>query len=167
MAAPSVTTWYLEMAEPTQLVPPPLAAPALAVREVAPPDPGLLRRFYLAVGDRYHWVDRRAWTPEDWAGWVARTALTTLIASVDGAEAGFAVLDSQGGGDVELAYFGLLPAFIGRGYGGSFLHEVTRRAWALGARRVWLHTCSLDHPAARRNYEARGFRVFRVEGPTP
>ena len=66
-------------------------------------------------------------------------------------------------GSVEIAYFGLLPEFIGRGYGKHLLTEAVERAWSAGARRVWLHTCSLDDPAALPNYRARGFRPFREE----
>ncbi len=64
---------------------------------------------------------------------------------------------------LELVYFGLLPAFIGLGLGGALLTDVVQRAWAMGARRVWLHTCDLDHPRALANYQARGFRIFKVE----
>ncbi len=61
-------------------------------------------------------------------------------------------------------YFGLLPEFIGRGLGGPLLTAAVRRAWEIpGARRVWLHTCTEDHPQALANYLSRGFSVFRVE----
>ena len=61
---------------------------------------------------------------------------------------------------VELVYFGVLPPFIGRGVGGALLTEAIRRAWALGPQRVWVHTCTLDHPAALPNYQKRGFRIY-------
>ena len=157
-----VTIRHLEMTDPGQLVPPSRAVEGLAVREETPADPATLRRFYLAVGERFHWVDRRPWSLERWREWAAGKALTTLVASVDDREAGFALLDVQADGVVELRYFGFLAEFIGRGFGGAFLAETTRRAWALGARRVRLNTCSLDHPNALPGYEARGFRVYRV-----
>ena len=56
-----------------------------------------------------------------------------------------------------------MPAFIGRGLGGYLLGEGIARAWAAGARRVWVHTCSLDGPAALANYEARGMVQYHVE----
>ena len=156
-----VTVYHLEMTDSARVVPPSRAVEGLAVREV-PSDPALIRRFYLTVGERFHWVDRREWTLGQWRDWADQASLTTLVASVDGREAGFAVLDRHAGGEVELAYFGLLGEFIGRGYGSVFLHEATRRAWALGARRVFLHTCTLDHPSALPGYVARGFRIFDV-----
>ena len=64
------------------------------------------------------------------------------------------------GDEVEIASFGLLPGFAGRGLGGALLAAVTRAAWENGAGRVWLHTCSLDSPAALPSYERRGFRRF-------
>jgi GNAT superfamily N-acetyltransferase len=163
MAALKVTTWHLEMASRDALRPPSRAVEGLAVREVTPPDPDFNRRLYWTVGDAFEWRDLRPWSAQQWRDWALSPALTTLRATVDGVEAGYAELHDQGGGDVELAHFGLLPAFIGRGVGSAFLCEVVRRAWDLGATRVWLHTCSLDHPTALPGYQARGFRVFKIE----
>src|SRR5918995_1859877 len=64
---------------------------------------------------------------------------------------------------VEIAYFGLLPDFIGRGWGKYLLTRAVQSAWQQGPRRVWLHTCTLDHPAALPNYLKRGFRPVRQE----
>jgi GNAT superfamily N-acetyltransferase len=64
---------------------------------------------------------------------------------------------------VEIVYFGLLPRFIGRGLGGPLLSRAVERGFERGASRVWVHTCSLDHPRALAAYRARGFRLFRTE----
>lgn len=156
------TTWHLEMTAPEQLRPPSRPVARLTVRDVAPPDPDLNRRNYSAVGARFQWVDRLPWSVEQWRRWATDPDVTTLVAEVDGAEAGYAEFHRQDRGDVELAFFGLLPGFIGRGIGSAFLCEAVRRAWALGAKRVWLHTCSLDHPTALPGYLARGFQRFKV-----
>jgi ribosomal protein S18 acetylase RimI-like enzyme len=72
-------------------------------------------------------------------------------------------------GDVEIKSLGLLPRFIGQGLGGHLLTVAVERAWApiedggMGATRVWLHTCTHDHPHALHNYQARGFRVCKIE----
>ncbi len=63
----------------------------------------------------------------------------------------------------EIAYFGLLPPYVGQGLGKYLLSEAAARAWTLQPSRVWLHTSTLDHPAALPNYLARGFSIFRVE----
>ena len=76
-----------------------------------------------------------------------------------GAPVGYAELEHDGDA-VELVSFGLLPAFIGRGLGPRLLDAVLRRAWALGPSRVWVHTCSLDGPAALRTYQRRGLTVY-------
>ena len=64
---------------------------------------------------------------------------------------------------MEIVYFGLLPTFTSKGLGGWALSEAAKRGWAMGAKRVWVHTCDLDHPGALANYIARGFRQFKVE----
>jgi GNAT superfamily N-acetyltransferase len=108
------------------------------------------------------------------------------VAWLDGAPAGYlelaispapdsAASDSGApdsvGTHVEIAYFGLLPQFVGRGLGGQLLTEGVRRAWTLHERvpgcapveRVWVHTCTLDGPHALRNYLARGFQEFHTD----
>ena len=76
---------------------------------------------------------------------------------------GYAELEWQAGGDVEVVYFGILPQFIGQGLGGHLLTAAVERAWQRGAARVWLHTCTLDQPHALAHYQARGFRLYRQE----
>ena len=61
---------------------------------------------------------------------------------------------------VEIVYFGLAPESIGRALGGALLTDALERAWVWEARRVWVHTCTLDHPAAVKSYEARGMTVY-------
>ncbi len=63
---------------------------------------------------------------------------------------------------MEIVYFGLLPQFVGQGLGGHLLTEAVERAWQMDARRVWVHTCNLDHPAALKNYQARGFKLYQT-----
>lgn len=81
---------------------------------------------------------------------------------VKGAPAGYFELEFQDG-NVEIACFGLLPRFIGLGLGGHLLTEAISRAWQMEATRVWVHTCTLDHPNALANYQARGLRIYREE----
>jgi GNAT superfamily N-acetyltransferase len=65
---------------------------------------------------------------------------------------------------VEIVYFGLLPSMIGKGLGSAMLTLVVQEAWRIeDTQRIWLHTCSEDHPHALANYEKRGFRLFRTE----
>ena len=155
-----IAIYYLEMTDPGQLLP--LRAPAegLELKQAEVPSPELNRYLYTAVGGDWYWVDRLCWTHEDWLDWVSRPRYETWVAYLRGTPAGYFELDATEAGEVEIAQIGLLPQFVGKGLGGGLLTLATERAWGIGASRVWLHTCSLDHPMALKNYQARGFRVY-------
>jgi hypothetical protein len=178
-----VTTWYLEQTSPDDLRP--ARRPDLDVQvvraEIASPE--FSRFLYTAVGGDWRWVDRLPWTWRQWKEWLDRPGTETWVAWLRGTPAGYVELSAHDGqGDVEISYFGLLPYAIGRGLGGYLLTVGTSRAWDLAERwpglpptsRVWVHTCSLDGPAALPNYQARGFRVYdtkvepaKIEGGAP
>lgn len=161
-----IEIWSLEMTSPADLRPSPARAAGFRVEQARIPTPELNRFFYTAVGGDWYWIDRLGWTREQWLAWLDRPELETWIGYLDGTPAGYFELERQPQGEtmsVEIAYFGLLPGFTGRGIGGALLTAAVERAWALGAARVWLHTCSLDAPAALENYRKRGFRRFRTE----
>ena len=135
------------------------AVPARVVRST-PPDPDLSRRCYGLVGGPWSWVDRLSWSQDDWRAWVERPGHELWTLEVTDELAGYFELSPEPDGVVELAYFGLVPGFEGRGLGGWMLTYALRRAWQLpGTRRVWVHTCGLDGPAALPNYLARGMHV--------
>ena len=159
MTSVQVTTWFLQMTDPAQLAAAPEPDPELEVRQVELPSPDLSRMLYTAVGGDWYWTDRLGWSWERWHDWLARGELETWVGWVRGAPAGFFELERQGEA-VELVSFGLLRDFIGRGLGKRLLDAALRRAWALGPERVWVHTCSLDGPAALSNYRARGLEVY-------
>jgi GNAT superfamily N-acetyltransferase len=148
----------LEMTSPDQLRPGgPTRAEASFVRAERPA-PELSRFFYRAVGGDWYWLDRLDWTYDQWRAWVTAPGHELWTCWVDGVPAGYVELDRQHEGEVEVAYFGLLPEFAGLGLGGWLLTRAVERAWEVaGTRRVWLHTCELDSPAALANYQARGF----------
>jgi len=127
------------------------------------PCPELNRFLYTAVGAEWWWYDRLPWNRARWLEYLDRPELETWVAYVSGTPAGYFELERQDEGNVELVAFGLLPRFIGKGLGRPLLTAAISRAWDMGARRVWVHTCDLDHPRALANYQARGFEVFRVQ----
>ncbi len=148
--------WHLELAE---LRPSGAAAAARVERAEVPFGP-LNRFFYLEVGREFHWVDRLGWTAARWQAWAERVETWLLLDR--GTPAGYAELVSRADGAVEIAFFGLLEPFRGRGLGGALLTRATERAVELsGGGRVLLQTCELDGPHALRNYRARGFAVVR------
>jgi GNAT superfamily N-acetyltransferase len=158
-----VTTTSLEMTRRSQLRPAAPARTALTLVRAEIPLPELNRFLYAAVGARWWWYTRLSWDHARWLAYLDRPDLETWVAYVSGTPAGYFELERQDAGSVEIAYFGLLPAFIGQGIGAPLLTAAISRAWDMGAARVWVHTCDLDHPAALPNYLARGLRVFRVQ----
>jgi GNAT superfamily N-acetyltransferase len=158
-----VVRTYLELDADTPLQPRPWPAGDARVVRLAPGSVDAYRRLYRTVGERWHWRDRLALDDDELRALLADPDIAVWELLVDGESAGYFELRREPGGDVEIAYFGLAPAFIGRGLGGALLTRAVEEARALGARRVWLHTCTLDSPHALPNYRARGFRAFRTE----
>lgn len=163
MAEASVTIWHLEMTDPAALRPAAEPRLALALHQVTPPLPEFNRFLYAAVGRAWRWTDRLGWSFERWQAWADRAELRTYVAYSGGAPAGYFELERQNEDHVELAYFGCFAWVQGQGVGGWLLTQAIRQAWAWDARRVWVHTCSWDHPAALTNYQRRGFSLFRTE----
>jgi GNAT superfamily N-acetyltransferase len=157
-----VTVWHMEIPDPGDFHPS-LTAARYTLARLTAPAPEFLRFLYQAVGGPYHWTDRLPWTLEQWGRRLADPAVEVQVAWLDGAPAGYFELERHGDDTVEIAYFGLLPHATGQGHGGALLSDAVRRAWQLEARRVYVNSCSLDHPRAMENYQARGFRVFREE----
>jgi GNAT superfamily N-acetyltransferase len=155
-----VTVWYLEMSSPSELnrVETP---PELEIRQAVLPSPELSRYLYTAVGGPWHWTDRLSWSWDDWLLHLDPARTETWLALVEGTPVGYFELVRDADDAVEIAQFGLLPAFLGNGWGGPLLSRAVERAWELGAARVTVNTCSLDAPAALPNYGRRGFGVVR------
>ena len=156
-----ITTWHLELTDWRDFRPA-HPRPELRIERAEIPCPELNRFFYAAVGGDHFWIDRLSWTWDAWMAYLSRPELETWIGSVSGTPAGYFEIERQAGGSAEIAYFGLLPQFVGRGLGGALLTAAVERAWE-GGSRVWLHTCSLDHASALPAYQARGFRIFETE----
>jgi GNAT superfamily N-acetyltransferase len=157
------TVYHVEMLRPDELRPAKPAAVAWELRRAEVPCPELSRFFYTEVGADWKWTDRLDWTYAQWLSWVQGPGYEMWIPYVQGTPAGYFELAGPAGADVEIVFFGLLPQFRRRGIGGDMLTRAVERAWAKPARRVWLHTCSFDDPAALPNYQARGFRLFKTE----
>ena len=158
-----VTTYYLEMRSPSALIDS-TAAKGLEIVECEIKQFQFNRFLYQLVGSDWQWTDKNDWTAAQWRAFAENDHLRTWVGYCKGSPAGYFELQQQRDGDVEIAYFGLAPRFIGKGFGGVLLARAIRSAWAWeGTRRVWVHTCSLDHPMALPNYQARGLVVYKVE----
>ncbi|MEX2115064.1 MAG: GNAT family N-acetyltransferase [Pirellulales bacterium] len=162
MTAVDVTITYLQMLDPGQLRPRACERSGWRV-ERAPRDPAINRDYYRDVGAAWHWVDRLSWSDAWWHTHAHQPELTTYVGYLDNEPIGYFELHHRTDSGVEIAYFGLLPRFIGQSFGGALLTEAVTFAWQLGPSRVWLHTCTLDHPQALANYQARGFEIYNTE----
>lgn len=158
-----VVRTYLELTDAAGCPRLPSPDPSARVERVERCPASFFRYLYVEVGRDYHWRDRLGWTDEDIRDRLADPTVSLHLLSVAGSPAGYFELQRHADASVEIVYFGLLPEFLGRGLGRYLLSEAVAVAWQRGASRVWLHTCSLDDPAALPNYRARGFRPFRTE----
>jgi ribosomal protein S18 acetylase RimI-like enzyme len=163
------TITYLQMTAADQLRPGRLAPAPVEIVKLDWAAAAVLRRTYARIAAPLNWQSRRTWSDAQWTRLLARPEVHAWIARVGDEVAGMVEVEAQPGGDVEITVFGLVPEFVGRGFGAHLLTVGTRLAWqvapldSVGVRRVWLHTSSRDHPHAKPNYEGRGFRVFRTE----
>ena len=128
------------------------------------PDFQLNKFFYKQVGKKHRWIDRLSWTDEKWINFISNKNLETYVISESKDLVGFfELLYSPELKETEISYFGLLEEYIGKGIGGYALSEAIKKSFKKNIKRVWLHTCTLDHPNALKNYKARGMKVFRKE----
>ena len=162
MNAITVTRSYLQLASPHSLRRAPLGDGA-RIEHVHPCSIPFFRYLYTEVGREYRWRDRLVWTDEQCAAHLAKPEVSIWVLYTGGAPGGYFELNAQSDGSVEVAYFGLMREFIGRGLGKQLLTAAADCAFSLGASRVWLHTCTLDNPSALPNYLARGFEKYREE----
>lgn len=158
-----VTRTYLQLARPDDLNPARRDDGSLETAQAVNCPASFYRYLYGEVGRLYHWVDRLCWTDTEIRAHLTRPQITLWVMYGEGVPAGYFELERHADGSTEIAYFGLIQEFLGRGLGKHLLTEAVERAWQQGANRVWLHTCTLDDPAALPNYLKRGFQAFKQE----
>ena len=118
--------------------------------------------FYKQIGKKHQWIDRLVWQDQDWIKHVSNENLKTYILKEDEELVGFfeLIFDKN---ECEIAYFGILEEYIGKSLGGYLLSEAIKIAFEKKMKRIWVHTCSLDHRNAFLNYQARGMKIFKTE----
>ena len=163
MTAVEVTRTYLEMRSPSELHPARSADPSIKIEQQLKCSVELFRLLYREVGRAYFWTDRLPWSDEQITDYLRQPEVSLWLMTYDTEIAGYFELKQEADGSTEVAYFGLMPQFTGRGLGKHLLTCAVEQAWADGARRVWLHTCTDDDPAALPNYLKRGFKPFKTE----
>jgi GNAT superfamily N-acetyltransferase len=161
---------YLEIRErPTRAsLPTPLGK--LALMRAEPCTVSFYRYLYAAVGEKWAWFERRLWSDERLRSVLDRPTTEISVLHVGGVPAGYWELDRSEPENVELAYFGLVADFVGRGLGPWFLQSAIESSWTGPTQRLWVHTCTFDHPKALGLYQRLGFTVYqrrKVSFPDP
>mgnify|MGYP005649043805 FL=1 len=135
-----------------------------SVELLCPTNFQLNKFFYKNVGKKYKWVDRLIWTETQWIDYVSNKKVKTYIFKNKNDLAGFFELISHvEKKEIEIAYFGLLEEFQNKKLGSYLLTKAIKISFTDNVKRVWLHTCSLDHKNALNNYIARGMKIFKTE----
>ena len=117
---------------------------------------------YKQVGKKHHWVDRLTWTDQNWMAYISKeNVLTYILKHEDDLVGYFELIFHEKKLEIEIAYFGILEEYFGKKLGGFLLSEAIKESFTIGATRVWVHTCSLDHQNALKNYLSRGMKIFK------
>lgn len=151
---------YLEMRDSPKRM---LVAPTgrkVALMRAEHPTLHFYRYLYNTVGEPWMWWERRAMSDDALAEIIQDPLVEIYVLYAQGVPAGFAELDRRVDDEIELAYFGLLPEFIGSGLGRYFMTWAVDAAWHHEPERLWVHTCNFDHPAALSVYQRAGFVAY-------
>ena len=120
--------------------------------------------FYKNIGKKHNWVDRLVWTDNQWINYVSnKNVRTFILRNKDDLVGFFELIYHFEKKEVEIAFFGILEEYQNKNLGSYLLSQAIKNSFENGIDRVWLHTCSLDHKNALRNYLARGMKIFKSE----
>ncbi|MDO9381253.1 MAG: GNAT family N-acetyltransferase [Hyphomicrobiaceae bacterium] len=152
---------HLEMT--TRPAPRPDPPGAWTLRKVETPDLTWYRELYRRVGEEWLWFSRLQMSDADLAA-IIHAPLVEIYALVqDGRDEGLLELDFREAGQCELSFFGVTEKLIGSGAGRWLMNRALELMWSRPVGRVWVHTCTLDHPGAVAFYQRSGFRPFRLQ----
>ena len=131
---------------------------------IDPVDFQLNKFFYKNIGRKHKWVDRLIWSDQQWIDYVSSSKLKTyVLKNKDDLIGFFELIFHLENKEVEVAYFGILEEYQNKKLGSFLLSEAIKKSFKKNINRVWLHTCSLDHQNALKNYLARGMKIFKEE----
>ena len=155
---------YLEIKSLTELKDKKKPNDNYIVEKVFPDDFQLNKFFYKQIGKNHHWNNRLVWDDKKWIDYVSNPNIFTFILKDNEDIAGFfELIYHKDKSEVEIAYFGLLKNYIDRKLGGYMLTEAIKTSFSYKVKRVWVHTCSLDHKNALKNYLSRGMKIYNIE----
>ena len=131
---------------------------------VEPPDFQINKFFYKQIGKNCRWIDRLSWSDQKWIDYLNNKNVKTYILRDKEELVGyFEQIFSNEDKSCEIAYLGILEEYFEKKYGGYLLTEAIKKSFLNSTKKVWVHTCSLDHKNALKNYLARGMKVFKSE----
>tara|TARA_B100000683_G_scaffold143437_1_gene139447 strand:+ start:111 stop:623 length:513 start_codon:yes stop_codon:yes gene_type:complete len=155
---------YLEINSPEEINISNNPQSSCKIEKKNPPDFQINKFFYKQIGKSYRWIDRLIWSDTQWVNYTNNSNLETYIMSENEELIGFfELLFHPETKNCEVAYFGILDQYIGKKYGSYLLSEALKLGFRNNTKKVWLHTCSLDHKHALKNYLGRGMKVFKSE----
>ena len=135
-----------------------------SLNQVSLNDFQLNKFFYKQIGQNHHWNDRLVWNDKKWIDYVSNPNVFTFVLKNNENIAGFfELIYHKNKFEIEIAYFGLLKGFVEKKLGGYMLTEAIKISFSYKVKRVWVHTCSLDHKNALNNYLARGMKIYNIE----
>ena len=136
----------------------------LLLEKVDPPNIEINKFFYKNIGKNHRWIDRLVWDNLKWTSYLNNKNVHTYVLKLDKEFVGyFEVISDQSTNSSEIAYFGILDNYIEKKFGGFMLSEAIKKCFELYSKRVWVHTCTLDHKHALNNYLNRGMKIFKKE----
>jgi GNAT superfamily N-acetyltransferase len=132
-----------------------------SLRKVDAPALAWYRDLFRRVGENWLWFSRARMTDAELAAIIHAAGIEVYALALDGRDEGLLELDFREPGQCELTYFGVTADLIGTGAARFLMNRALERAWSRDVRRVWVHTCTFDHPSAVAFYQRSGFRAFR------
>jgi len=155
---------YLEINSIEELKEPNNLSADFIIELVEPDDFKLNKFFYKNIGKSHHWVDRLVWTDKQWMNYTSdRSVKTFVLKKKDDLAGYFELIMHKDKKEVEIAYLGLLEEYHNQKLGSFLLSSAIRNSFKEKTNRVWVHTCSLDHKNALKNYLSRGMKIFKKE----
>ena len=155
---------YLEINSVEDLNEPKLNNEEIFIDLLEPVDFQLNKFFYKNIGKDHNWVDRLIWTDKQWINYVSDKKVKTYILKYKNDLAGyFELILNKEINEVEIAYLGLLKEYHNKKFGSYLLSSAIKNSFLEKPKRVWVHTCSLDHKNALHNYLSRGMKIFKKE----
>jgi len=155
---------YLEIKSLNELIEISKSSDVYSVNFLDPPNFQLNKFFYKNIGKDHHWVDRLVWSEKEWIDYVCNEKVSTYILRKEEDVCGyFELIFHKDKNEFEIAYFGLLKEYHNKKLGSFLLSFAIKKCFEKNINRVWVHTCSLDHDNALKNYLSRGMKIYKRE----